>query len=73
MLLFIITYTHRFGTDVWPHFSTEAPSTAQIIAQLRETGEWGDGEDGEDREDEFIDVSGPFSIPSGVLTSPARE
>ena len=58
---FIITYHHKHGFDTWPDFSAEPPGEDEVIAQLRETGDW-DDED-EERIDTYIDITGPFAVP----------
>jgi len=58
--LFIIVYNHRHGLDVWPTYRTEAPSSDDIIDELRTAEEW----DERDESDEltYVEVRGPFPV-----------
>ena len=55
MKLYVISYHHRGGVTVWPMWQDNAPSLETIAENLEdwepETGEW-------------LDMSGPFEIPS---------
>ena len=64
MNLYIIRYSHRHGHDVWPVFSTKAPTEDEIIEKLEE---W----EGEEK-DEFIEISGPHPHPAEGLTNALR-
>lgn len=56
MKLWIVTYTHRHGADVWPRFADEAPSEIDEQLELGETWEGNDAGD-------WLEISGPFDVP----------
>lgn len=58
MQLYIVTYTHRHGLDVWPRFTSGSrpPSRKREISMLCN---WEDEEGGD-----FLEISGPFPVPS---------
>lgn len=72
--LWICTYHHRFGSDVYLYVGEE-PSLAQVIADIDEHADGFEGErprgckkpEGYDphriRDDEYIDTFGPFELP----------
>lgn len=55
--LFIVTFHHRHGTDVWPSF--EPITEEEVIEKLKANDEW----EGDTRDDEYVEVTGPFDIP----------
>jgi hypothetical protein len=55
--LWIVIYHHRFGTDGFPVWQNEAPDLEQYAKEELENFE-------PDREDEYLELSGPFDIPS---------
>lgn len=55
--LWIVVYSHRHGTDVWPLYQAEMPAEEDIIEKLEEDGTW-------DGEDEYVEIRGPFPLPS---------
>lgn len=57
MIFWIVIYTHRHGVDVWPFFSDEMPTESEITNNL---DDW----EGDTREDEYVEVRGPFTVPS---------
>ena len=58
--LYVIVYNHRHGIDAWPTYRTEAPSSDDIIEELKASDEW----DERDESDEltYVEVRGPFPI-----------
>ena len=60
--LFIIVYNHRHGLDVWPEYHVEAPSSDDIIEELKAADTW----DERDEADEmtYVEVRGPFPVPA---------
>ena len=53
--LWIVQYHHRHGTDTWPVYSAEAPDLEAEADAL---------DDFEEDRDEYLELSGPFPIPS---------
>lgn len=54
--LWIVIYHHRFGTDGMPVWSVEEPNLEEFEKTLSYFEP--------DREDEYLELSGPFDIPS---------
>ena len=58
--LYVILFTHKHGADTWPHFSVTKPSEDEVIAELRETGQW---DEDDDERGSTIEVRGPVPMP----------
>ena len=56
--LFIVTYHHRHGTDVW--LSLGSITEEEVIEKLKAADEW----EGDTRDDEYVEITGPFEIPA---------
>ena len=68
MRFFIVRFSHKHGSDVWPVFRDEEPAEADIIAELKAAETWDEGDD--NRMDTYIEVTGPFENP---LAKPLRD
>jgi len=64
MNLYIITYTHKHGTDAWPRFEAGMPDEGKIIEELRESGEW---DEDDDERGSYVEVRGPFDVPKEAV------
>jgi hypothetical protein len=54
--LWIVIYHHRFGTDGMPVWQSDEPNLEEFTKTLSNFEP--------DREDEYLELSGPFDIPS---------
>jgi len=71
MNLYVILYTHKHGTDAWPHWSATEPGADEIVEELRANDEW---DEDDDERGSYIEVRGPFENPhvealKGVVNS----
>lgn len=64
---YIVRFSHKHGSDVWPVFSKEAPTEAGIVAELKAAETWEESDD--NRLDTYVEISGPFENP---LYAPLR-
>lgn len=60
----IITYHHRYGVDNWPVYGEEPPDLDEEVSEL---------EDFEPDRDEWLDCTGPFTVPDSVLHDSGRK
>lgn len=61
--VWLVRYSHRHGDDVWPVF--HATTEDEQIEELRQADTW----EGDTRSDEYLEVYGPFPIPTEVVDS----
>jgi hypothetical protein len=66
LIFYIIRFSHKHGSDVWPRFTENAPSEDDIIDELKAADLW-------DGRDEYVEVYGPFQDPRQLEETKAAE
>lgn len=56
--VWVALYFHKHGVDAWPFFEEQTES--QLIAQLKENGEWNEEDD--EKYDTYVEIRGPWPL-----------